>query len=231
MSTMYDADPTTYSPRGEDATIVSAWSSSPLGDPAFRAGDADEDGYPAYRGGFRPDPITPAAAKPKPMGKAALAAGVIGAIGMGAALGIVLIGNSTQPRTVTVTPGSTGAPIAVPAAGAPTQVVPPPGPAPAQAVAPPDNGPAPTAVVAVPDNSPAPIPAFTQPDNPAPPADPGSPPALTPPGPVVNVNVPLPPVSVSVQPPQLPPLPSPPKLPPPPVLCLPPHHLVKGVCK
>jgi hypothetical protein len=210
-----DFDPTGIAPRGDDVTSAWAWASSPLGNPA------DEAGGLAYGYDSPTDAITPAA-KRRPIDKLVVAAGLIGVIGAGAALGIALLSTSPQPRPVSVAPGSTGAPAGVPAAGVPAPVV-----------NPPDNGPAPAAAV-------------TAPDNPPPSADPGTPPAATPPGPVVMVNVPPPAVWVPVPPPQLPPppslppLPSPPKLPappklppppPPPFLCLPPHHLVQGVCK
>jgi hypothetical protein len=242
MSTMQDADPTAYAPRADELTIASAWSSSPLGDPGDEAGYPDDAGYSPYRYDFPPDPITPPA-KLKSISKGALVGGLVGTIGVGAALGMALFGNWTQPRPVSVVPGSTGVPAAVPAAGTPAPVINPPdnGPAPAPLVTAPANGPAPAPMVTPPDNGPAPAPVVTTPANGPAPADPGSPPDLTPPGPIVTVNVPPPPaVSVSVQPPQLPPLPSLPPLPPLPTLppppplptlCLPPHHLVHGVCQ
>jgi len=55
MNVMNDQDPSTFSPRADDVTTASAWSSSPLGDPA------DEAEYHPYRYNFPPDPITPAA--------------------------------------------------------------------------------------------------------------------------------------------------------------------------
>ena len=90
MSTIYDADPTTYAPRGDDITTVSAWSSSPLGDPADRAG------YSAYRADVPPDPITPAA-RPWSISKGALVGGLIGTIGVSAAVGMALFGDWGQP--------------------------------------------------------------------------------------------------------------------------------------
>jgi hypothetical protein len=234
MSTWDDMDRTALAPRGADVTEAWAWASSPLGDPT------DEAGEPTYRHEFPPDPMTPAANR-KSIDKLWVTAGVIGMIGAGVALSVALLSNPPQPRSVAVTSGSTGVPAAAAASAAPAPaaaVVPPPDNGPAPVVALPDataQGPAPAAVVAPP------------PDNPAPPADPGTPPDATPPGPVVVVNVPPPaPVWVAVPPPQLPPppslpplpappklppLPAPPKLPPPPVLCLPPHHLLQGVCK
>jgi hypothetical protein len=248
MSTVSDADQTTYAPRADAITTVSAWSSSPLGDPS------DGGGRSLSRDGFPPDPITPPV-RARSISKGAVAGGLIGTLGVGAALGMALFGNWTQPRPVTVAPGSAGVPASVPAAVAPAPVISPPasGPAPA-------DGPAPAAVVNPPaDNGPAP-------------ADPGSPPPPAPSGPIVIVNPPAPPdVSVTVQPapppspapqptstpnpkPTLTPQPKPtltaqpdptlfpqpkptlvpqpkPKLGPAPVLCMPPQHSVNGVCK
>jgi hypothetical protein len=247
MNTQNDMVRTALAPRGEEPTSAYAWASSPLGDPIDSAGELP------YRQNFPLDPITPA--KPKSINKTMVAAGLIGVIGAGTALGIALLsGGSPQPQHVAVTSGATGAPAAVPASVAPAPA--PAAAAPAPVVPPPDAtppGPAPAAVVALPDATPqGPAPAAvvaSPPDNPPPPADPGIPPAAAPPGPVVIVNAPLPPpVWVPVPPPQLPPppslppLPSPPKLPPPPslpklppppppFLCLPPHHLAQGVCK
>jgi hypothetical protein len=155
MNVMNDQDPSTFSPRADDVTTASAWSSSPLGDPA------DEAEYHPHRYNFPPDPITPAAG-PKSI---TLAAGLVGTIGVGAALAMAIFvyTDSSQVRPMTVVPGSTGVPAAFPPGGAPDI-----GSAPAQAVTPADNGP--------------------------PPADPGSPP-VAPSGPVVIVNTPaLPPI-------------------------------------
>jgi hypothetical protein len=71
MNVMNDQDPTTVSPRADDVTAASAWSSSPLGDPA------DGAEYHPYRYNFPPDPIT-SAARPKSISKATLAAGLVG---------------------------------------------------------------------------------------------------------------------------------------------------------
>ena len=51
MNTIHDLEattyaPTGYAPRGDDATVASAWSSSPLGNPAHNAGYADQAAYP-----------------------------------------------------------------------------------------------------------------------------------------------------------------------------------------
>ena len=91
-----------------------------------------------------------------------------------------------------------------------------------------------TPVVTPPVDISAPAPLVTPPplDN-GPAADPGLPPAAPPPGPVVIVNAAPPPVWLPPVHPPVPLLPPPPKLPtlpPPPSLCLPPHHLVGGVC-
>jgi hypothetical protein len=173
MNVMNDQDPSTFSPRADDVTTASAWSSSPLGDPA------DEAEYHPYRYNFPPDPITRPAG-PKSISKATLAAGLVGTIGVGAALAMAIFvyTDSSQVRPMTVVPGSTGVPAAFPPGGAPDI-----GSAPAQAVTPPDYGP--------------------------PPADPGSPP-VAPSGPVVIVNTPaLPPIWLPL-PHQVPPPPPPP---------------------
>src|ERR1700736_376398 len=173
MNVMNDQDPTTFSPRADDVTTASAWSSSPLGDPA------DEAEYHPYRYNFPPDPITPAAG-PKSISKATLAAGLVGTIGVGAALGMAIFvyTDSSQVRPMTVVPGSTGVPAAFPGAGAPdigsapAQAVTPPdnGIAPAQVVTPPGNGIAPTQIVTPPGNGIAPAQIVTLPDNGPPPA-------------------------------------------------------------
>ena len=108
MNVMNDQDPTTFSPRADDVTAASAWSSSPLGDPA------DGAEYHPYRYNFPPDPIT-SAARPKSISKATLAAGLVGTIGVGAALGMAIFvyTDSSQVRPLTVVPGSTGVPAAL----------------------------------------------------------------------------------------------------------------------
>ncbi len=251
VNTIHDLDATTYAPtshapRGEECTVASAWSSSPLGDPAGDAAYSDAAGFVDDGYDFAPDPTT-SARKPRFNSKGVLAGSLIAAVGLSAALGMTLFGNSNQPRPVSVASGVTAAPVAAPAA------------APAPAPTPPNNGAAPASVVALPADIPAPAPAVTPPvnipapapvvtpppDNGPPPADPGPPPAAPPPGPVVIVNSPPPPVwlppihpplplqppSPPQSPPHLPPPPKLPTLPPPPSLCLPPHHLVQGVCK
>jgi hypothetical protein len=238
MNGMDDQDPTLYSPRADDVTAASAWSSSPLGDPADRAE------YHPYRYNFPPDfPPDPGAAAGglKSISKATLVAGLVGTIGIGAALGMAVFvyTNSTQARPLTVVPGSTGVPAAIPAAGAPNI-----GSIPAQAVTPPDNGSAPAQAVTLPDNGGAPAQVVSPPNIGPPPADPGPPaadpgppapdpgppaadpgsPPVAPAGPVVIVNTPaLPPIWLPH------PHPAPPPPPPPPA-CHPPHHLVLHVC-
>ena len=249
-TTIQDPDKTGFAPRAQDATVASAWSSSPLGEPAADAAETECFGdYPGY---LFDDPGTPATSS-KSVVKTAVAAGVIGTVGVGAALGIVLFGTSARPHAVTVAAGGTGVSSAVPAIPVPAQPVNPPDSGPAPAVVLPDNDPAPAAVVnpapviAQPVELPPPAPVAAPPGDVPPPAGPGVPPAAAP-GPVVMVNIAPPPIAV-VQapqlpappklpappaPPKLPAPPAPPKLPSPPkppVLCLPPHHLVGGVCK
>src|SRR6267378_4372371 len=115
MNVMNDQDPSTFSPRADDVTTASAWSSSPLGDPA------DEAEYHPHRYNFPPDPITPAAG-PKSISKATLAAGLVGTIGVGAALAMAIFvyTDSSQVRPMTVVPGSNGVPAAFPPGGRPT---------------------------------------------------------------------------------------------------------------
>jgi hypothetical protein len=243
MNTMHDLEattyaPTSYAPRGDDVTVASAWSSSPLGDPASDAGYADEAGYLADGYDFPPDPITPAR-KPKFVSKGVLAGGLIATVGLSAALGMALFGNWSQPRPASVTSGATAAPVAAPApaVAAPVQTPPDNSPAPVPVAAPPADIPAPAPVVVPQVNIPAPAPVVTPPpDNGPPPADPGSPPAAPPAGPVVIVAPPpvwLPPLHPPL-PLQPPPPPSPPHLPPPPkgaLVCLRARPLVQGVCK
>jgi hypothetical protein len=236
---MHDLDATSYAPTGhaprrEECTVASAWSSSPLGDPAGGAAYSDAAGFVDDRDDFATDLIAPAR-KPWFISKGVLAGSLIAAVGLSAGLGITRFGHSNQPQPVSVTSGATAAPVAAPAA------------IPAPAPPPPDNGSAPASVAALPADIPAtpvvtppvdisaPAPLVTPPplDN-GPAADPGLPPAAPPPGPVVIVNAAPPPVWLPPVHPPVPLLPPPPKLPtlpPPPSLCLPPHHLVGGVCK
>jgi hypothetical protein len=205
MSTSYDPERTTRAPRAEGFTSAYAWASSPLGDPTDSASNLP------YEHDFPPPPIAPKTkTKRRPIDKTFVAGGVIGLLGAAAVLGMALFGNSPQPQDPAPAPASTS----VPPSSTPSVVTT-------------DSAPAPAAVVApLPDSQP-------------PAADPGTPPQ----GPVATA--PAPQASVPVAPQQLPPphsLPSPPKLAPPlplklpvppklPPLCLPPQHLVQGVCK
>jgi hypothetical protein len=104
---------------------------------ATQANDLDQTGFatladPAFGSDASPEPIAPAA-KRKPIDKLVVAAGLVGAIGAGAALWMVLTGHSSQPRTTAVQ--SSTAPAAAPAAAIAA-------PAPT-----PDNGPAPAPAV------------------------------------------------------------------------------------
>ncbi|HZQ31645.1 MAG TPA: hypothetical protein VFB19_07905 [Mycobacterium sp.] len=213
MSNMYGPDdPTTYSTHADDATMASAWSSSLLGDPT------DDLGGEQYRPLFPPDPIAPVAS-PKFTGKgaAALAAGFVGAIGLGAVVGVAVVVSTTssEPRPVPAAARSTGVPAAVTTVAAPAPVVtlPETAPAPAPVVIQSDDAPVPAPVIVRSDSGPPP-------PDPGPPAGPGTPPEA-PSGPVVVVNAP---------PIWLPQFPPPPPSPPPPA-CKPPHHLVHSVCK
>ncbi|WP_156664689.1 hypothetical protein [Mycobacterium sp. 852002-51057_SCH5723018] len=204
MSTSYDPERTTLAPRGQESTAAYAWVSSPLGDPTDSASDRP------YERNLPPNhPIT-SPTRRRPIDKTFVVGGLVGLVGAGAVLAFALFGNSSQPQ-------NGGAAPAAPASAAP------------------DN-PTPAAVV-------APLS-----DSPPPPADPGTQPDAAPKGPVVTANAPAPRIGAPVSAPQLPPphsLPSAPKVPPslfpnlpalpplpsPPSLCLPPHHLVQGVCK
>ncbi len=48
--------PTSQAPRGEECTVASAWSSSPLGDPAGDAAYSDAAGFVDDGYDFAPDP-------------------------------------------------------------------------------------------------------------------------------------------------------------------------------
>ena len=177
MNTMHDLEattyaPTGYAPRGDDATVASAWSSSPLGNPAHDAGYADQAAYPVDSyyvpdsPDFAADPTT-VTRRPKFVSKGVLAAGLIATIGVGAALTFALSANLSQPRPVAVAAPSTSAPVAAPAAA----VQPPPAsvPAPAPVADVPANIPAPAPVVEQPVNIPAPAPVVTPPPDNGPP--------------------------------------------------------------
>lgn len=239
MTTIHDFDRTAFAPRGEEPTSAYAWASSPLGDPTDSAADLP---YEPHGQEFPPDPIAPEA-KPKSINKTMVAAGLIGLMSAGTAVGIALFGGSSQPQHVAVASGSSAVPAAAPASAAPVVAAPDSGPAPAPVVNPPADGPVAAPVVSLPAPD-----AVVPPDSPPPPPEVGTPADAAPPGPVVIVNAPPPAIWVPVHPPQQPSPPSPPKLPPPPppklpappkltplppppLLCLPPHHLVQGVCK
>ncbi len=242
MNTRNDMNRTALAPRGEDPTSAYAWAASPLGDPV------DESAELSHGHDFPAVPISRAAG-PRSIDKVMVVACLIGALGAGTALGVALFSGSPRPQAVAT--DSAGAPAAASTFAA---LAPVPAAVAAPAVPRPDNAlqdPAP--VVALPDAAPqgqaSAAVVAPPPENPAPPADPGAPPAAAPQSPLVMVNVAPPPavwVPVPVAPPQLPPppslpplptppklppLPTPPKLPPPPSLCLPPHHIVQGVCK
>jgi hypothetical protein len=151
VNTVHDLDatsyaPTSHAPRGEECTVASAWSSSPLGDPADGAAYSDAAGFVDDRYDLcdRPDR---AGAQAVVHQQGVLAGSLIAAVGLSAGLGLTLFGHSNQPRPVSVTSGATAAPVAAPA--------PVPSPAPAPASPPPDNGAAPASVVALPADIPA----------------------------------------------------------------------------
>ncbi|WP_193791173.1 hypothetical protein, partial [Mycobacterium paraense] len=134
MNTPRDLDRTAVAPRGDDPTSAYAWASSPLGDPT-----RDSEDLP-HGHEFPAESITPAKSA-KSIDKVLVAAGLIGVIGAGTALGIALFSSSPRPQAVAVTPGSAAAPAAASTFAALA-------PVPAAAVAapvtpPPDNGPAP----------------------------------------------------------------------------------------
>ena len=210
-----DPDPTSYAPRSAEQTTINAWSSSPLGEPSA------ETMYPfdgVALSAFDEPPIAPngdvRAAKPsRGSWGLVLAAVLIGAVGVGTALGMFIFdtGDAGQHAPVNVVPGSNSAPIAsqTPA------VVPQPTIAPAapQASSVPSSNPAP-AVVSAPDNGqgtqgspgdgsgtppsngPAPTDTGTAPTDTAPPSDPapdpgsGSAPVNPPSGPTVVIMPP-----------------------------------------
>ncbi len=140
MNSPHDMDRTALAPRGEDPTSAYGWASSPLGDPTDPHGDRPS-GHE-----FPSDPIAPAA-RAKSIDKVMVAAGLIGVIGAGTALGIALFSSSPQPQAVAVAPGSTAAPAA---ASTFATLAPVPAAVAAPVAPPPDNGPAP--VVALPDD-------------------------------------------------------------------------------
>lgn len=118
MTTDHDFDPTALAPRGEEPTSVYAWASSPLGDPTDSASHLpSEHEFP-----LAPEKIAPEA-KPKSINKTMAAAGLIGLISAGTALGIALFGGSSQPQHLAVASGSTAVPAAAPESAAPAPLV------------------------------------------------------------------------------------------------------------
>jgi hypothetical protein len=197
-----------------EPTAASAWSSSPLGNPA------DHNYDPAVPSDYQLHPLASTSLSGL-AGKRHLAGPLIGAISAGAVFGVVLFAyvSMDDAQSVAVAPGAvtakstpakapavapvanTPAPAATPApdAGPATATIP---AAPAPVFAAPVSGPPPAV-----DAGPPPAPEAGPPPQdspPPPPADPGTPPPPAP-GPVVIVNVPLP---------QLPPPPPPPPPPP-----------------
>lgn len=166
----------------DDLTQGTAWASSPLGNPA------DQDDYHSQPADVSPQQ-TPQSAKLR--GKTALiAAGVVGAIGVTAALGLALVAGQSQssptvpnptigsvttplatstpePAPTTVTPPDTTQPTSPPSGGGGTTPVPPATATP-PAPAPPARTPAPAPVIVLPPRIP-PVehrePGFTKPGN------------------------------------------------------------------
>ncbi len=108
-----------------DCTGAPAWSSSPLGDPAV---DDDEffdlaDGYGPQEWGLKPRTFRTGVA---------IAAAVLGALGVGASLGIAIrdFAGSPAPTPALVVPAASVATPATPQAGSPTTGAPAPAPAP-----------------------------------------------------------------------------------------------------
>jgi hypothetical protein len=177
--------PTSRITPPSDPTVASAWSSSPLGDPATG------DEYIGDRAELPLDPITPAA-KRLPLGKnAVVIAAVLASFGAGAAaLTFAVAGHfgSPEPKPAVVVPdsavvpGAPSGPAAAPAA--------PVAPAAPPAVSQPENGqPAFSPGGEGSSNggaAPAEVPA--PPAAAPPPADPGTPPANGPGGPSVSVG-------------------------------------------
>jgi hypothetical protein len=213
--------PTSHAPRGDESTVASAWSSSPLGDPSGGAAYSDAPGLVDDHYDLATDLIAPAR-KPWFISKGVLAGALIAAVGLSAGLGITLLSHSNQaPRPVAATAGATAAPVAAPFAS----LAPAPAPAPPAPAAPADiPAPAPVAAeIPAPAYIPAPAPI---PDVAPPPAAPPPPPAAPPPPPVVVAPVPV----FVPHPPVLLPHPLNPAGPSHSIGCLPPHHLFGGVC-
>ena len=181
-----------------DCTGAPAWSSSPLGDPAV---DDDEffdlvDGYGPEEWGLKPRPFRTGVA---------IAAAVLGALGVGASLGIAIrdFAGPPPPTPALVIP-AVAAP-ATPQPSSPTSAAPAPAPtvspvynaAPIPVVAPP-NRPATTHRVVISSSNSAPAadpgPASAAgPADAAPPADPAPAPAAPAPHPSVVISIPPPP--------------------------------------
>ncbi len=92
VNTIHDLDATTYAPtshapRGEECTVASAWSSSPLGHPADGAAYSDAAGFVDDPYDFATDLIAPAR-KPWFISKGVLAGSLIAAVGLSAGLGL-----------------------------------------------------------------------------------------------------------------------------------------------
>ena len=200
-----------------DCTGAPAWSSSPLGDPNV---DDDEffdlvDGYGPEEWGLKPRPFRTGVA---------IAAAVLGALGVGASLGIAIrdFAGPPPPTPAFVIPGpaAVAAP-ATPQPSSPTSAVPAPAPtvspvynaAPIPVVAPP-NRPATThrVVISSSNSAPAADPgpgSDAGPADTATPADPAPPPAAPSPHPSVIINIPPPPAPPFVPPKLMPPPPPP----------------------
>lgn len=227
MSTCYDAeatalallDYTTPSDYELSSDWAEAWSSSPLGDPTVD----DEDFFDHI------DEHGPQALAPRPTSGVAIAAAVLGALGVGALLSVAVLDftSSPTPTQTVVVPGATHVPgPATPQAAAPTAAVPAPAPAQAPAPAPAaSRGAAPvTNHLVIPSGSGAPanVPLAGSDAGPAAvdvPVDAGPPPQNPHPSVILNVP-PVPQVPAVPQLPGVPPVPAVPPVPPVPSLPL-----------
>ena len=95
MNTTHDLEatsyaPTSHAPRGDESTVASAWSSSPLGDPSGGAAYSDAPGLVDDHYDLATDLIAPAR-KPWFISKGVLAGALIAAVGLSAGLGITLL--------------------------------------------------------------------------------------------------------------------------------------------
>ena len=161
------------------------------------------------------DEYGPQALAPRPTSGVAIAAAVLGALGVGALLSVAVLeftGSPTPTQTVVV-PGATYVPgPATPQAAAPTAAVPAPAPAPAPAVAAPRRAAPATSRVVIPSGSGAPANAPVAGSDAGPavvdvPVDAGPPPAGPPPSVILNVP-PVPQVPAVPQLPGVPPVPA-----------------------